>query len=168
MHKNIHAMHKKELTNKYFKGIILHIFMSTSKEHTMNRKIAREHAFILLFENAIKSEETFEEIYIKATEERGLEVDEYVKNVFFGVSENSRVIDMKIEECLVGWKKERVSYVATAILKLATYELMFVEDIPVKVSINEAIELSKKYDDDKAYVFVNGVLNKVAESLGRK
>ena len=91
-----------------------------------------------------------------------------MKNVFFGVSENSRVIDMKIEECLVGWKKERVSYVATAILKLATYELMFIEDIPVKVSINEAIELSKKYDDDKAYVFVNGVLNKVAESLGRK
>ena len=134
----------------------------------MNRKMAREHAFILLFENAIKCEETFEEIYIKATEERGLEVDEYVKSVFFGVAENSRVIDMKIEECLVGWKKERVSYVATAILKLATYELMFIEDIPTKVSINEAIELSKKYDDDKAYVFVNGVLNKIAESLGRK
>ena len=42
------------------------------------------------------------------------------------------------------------------------------EDIPVKVSINEAIELSKKYDDDKAYVFVNGVLNKIADSIGRK
>ena len=53
-------------------------------------------------------------------------------------------------------------------MRLAVYELMFIEDIPVKVSINEAIELSKKYDDDKAYVFVNGVLNKVAESLGRK
>ena len=45
---------------------------------------------------------------------------------------------------------------------------MFMEDIPVKVSINEAIELAKKYDDEKAYIFVNGVLNKVAESLGRK
>ena len=53
-------------------------------------------------------------------------------------------------------------------IKLAAYELMFMEDIPVKVSINEAIELSKKYDDDKAYVFVNGVLNKIAESIGRK
>ena len=125
-------------------------------------------AFILLFENAIKCDETFEEIYTKATEERGLEVDEYVNKVFFGVAENDRVINMKIEECLVGWKKERVSYVATAILKLATYELMFIEDIPAKVSINEAIELSKKFDDDKAYVFVNGVLNKIAESLGRK
>ena len=134
----------------------------------MNRKTARENAFILLFENAIKGEETFEEIYLKATEERGLEVDEYVRNTFFGVAENEKIIGMKIEECLIGWKKERVSYVATAILRLATYELMFMEDIPTKVSINEAIELSKKYDDDKAYVFVNGVLNKIAESIGRK
>ena len=134
----------------------------------MNRKTAREHAFILLFENAIKSDETFEEIYVKATEERGLEVDEYVKKVFFGVAENEKIISLKIEDCLLGWKRERVSYVALAILKLATYELMFMEDIPTKVSINEAIELSKQYDDDKAYVFVNGVLNKIAESLGRK
>ncbi len=134
----------------------------------MNRKIARENAFILLFEKAIKTEETFEEIFVKATEERALEVDDYVKQVFFGNAENEKIIDMKIEECLVGWKKERVSYVAKAILKLSSYELMFMEDIPIKVSINEAIELSKKYDDDKAYVFVNGVLNKIAESIGRK
>jgi N utilization substance protein B len=134
----------------------------------MNRKTARENTFILLFEKAIKIDETFEEIFIKATEDRELEVDEYVKKVFFGNAENERIIDQKIDECLVGWKKERVSYVAKAVLKLATYELMFMEDIPVKVSINEAIELSKKYDDDKAYLFVNGVLNKVAESIGRK
>lgn len=134
----------------------------------MNRKTARENAFILLFEKEIKSEETFEEIFLKATEERDLEVDEYVKKVFFGNFENERIIEMKIDECLVGWKKERVSYVAKAVLRLATYELMFMDDIPAKVSINEAIELSKKYDDDKAYVFVNGVLNKVAESIGRK
>ena len=134
----------------------------------MNRKTARENAFILLFENAIKTDETFEEIFAKATDVRGLEVDDFVKRVFFGVAENEKVIDMKIDECLVGWKKERVSYVAKAILKLSAYELMFIEDIPAKVSINEAIELSKKYDDDKAYVFVNGVLNKLAESIGRK
>ena len=138
------------------------------EDFTMNRKTARENAFILLFEKAIKTDETFEEIFTKATDDRELEVDDYVKKVFFGNAENEKIIDMKIDECLVGWKKERVSYVAKAVLKLATYELMFMEDIPVKVSINEAIELSKKFDDDKAYVFVNGVLNKVAESMGRK
>ena len=134
----------------------------------MNRKTARENTFILLFENSIKTEETFEEIFQKATEVRGLEFDEYVKKVFFGVAENEKILDMKIEECLVGWKKERISYVTKAILKLSAYELMFMEDIPAKVSINEAIELSKHYDEDKAYVFVNGVLNKIAESIGRK
>ena len=134
----------------------------------MNRKTARENTFILLFEKSIKTEETYEEIFAKATEIRELEVDEYVKKVFFGIAENEKLIDMKIDECLLGWKKERVSYVAKAVLKLSAYELMFIEDIPTKVSINEAIEISKKYDEDKAYVFVNGVLNKLAESIGRK
>jgi len=134
----------------------------------MNRKTARENAFILLFENAIKKDETAEEIFLKATEERELECDEYVKKVFFGSIENSVIIGETIEKCLLGWKKERVSYVSKAILTLATYELMFMTDIPAKVSINEAIELSKKYDDEKTYGFVNGVLNAVAEALSRK
>jgi N utilization substance protein B len=134
----------------------------------MNRKTARENAFILLFEKAIKSDETYEEIFLKATEQRSLEVDDYVKKVFFGNAENEKIIDMKIEEYLVGWKKERVSISSPAILRLAIYEMMFMDDIPVKVSINEAVELSKKYDDDKAYVFVNGVLNAAAEALDKK
>ena len=58
--------------------------------------------------------------------------------------------------------------VSKAVLLLATYEMMFLEDIPAKVSINEAIELSKKYDDEKAYMLVNGVLNATAEALGLK
>ena len=61
-----------------------------------------------------------------------------------------------------------MSIVSRAVLRLAVYELMFVEDIPARVSINEAIELSKKYDDEKAYMLVNGVLNAAAESLGVK
>ena len=134
----------------------------------MNRKTARENAFILFFEGVIKTDETMEEIYTKATEVRGLEVDDYVKQVYFGFYENQRILDETIDKCLIGWKKERVSYVSRAILRLAGYELMLMEDIPVKVSINEAIELSKKYDDEKAYIFVNGVLNAMAEALGRK
>ena len=134
----------------------------------MNRKTARENAFILLFEIGIKSDETPEEVFEKATEIRALECDDYVKRVFFGSVENAAVINQTVEKCLVGWKKERVSFVSRAILTLATYELMFMEDIPARVSINEAIELSKKFDEEKAYIFVNGVLNAVAEELGRK
>ena len=134
----------------------------------MNRKIARENAFLLLFEGSCKGDETAEEIFEKAVGVRELESDDYVKKVFFGYYENARAIEECIEKCLVGWKKERVSVTSVAILRLATYELMFMEDIPVKVSINEAIELSKKYDDEKAFMFVNGVINAVAEALSRK
>ena len=134
----------------------------------MNRKNARENAFILLFESVFKNDETAEEIFDKATNVRGLECDDFVKRIFFGAYENSAIIDSLIEKKTVGWKMERVSPVSRAILRLATYEIMFEDDIPGKVSINEAIELAKKYDDEKTYGFVNGVLNAVADELGKK
>ena len=134
----------------------------------MQRKIARENAFMLIFESVCKPEESAEEIFSKATDLRGLEYDDYVKNVFFGAYENSEAIDATIEKHLMGWKKNRVSSVSMAILRLAAYELMYISDIPAKVSINEAVELSKKFDDEKSYSFVNGVLNALAAELGKK
>jgi N utilization substance protein B len=134
----------------------------------MNRKTARENAFILLFEFTSKIDETADEIFEKATEIRDLECDDYVKKVFFGVGENQRIIDEYIEKSIVGWKSSRLSIVSKALLQLAVYEMMFMDDIPAKVSINEAIELSKKYDDDKAYMLVNGALNACAEMLSLK
>ena len=128
----------------------------------MQRKIARENAFILIFESVCKKDETAQEIFEKATEIRGLEVNDYVKTVFFGSYENSDKIDEAMEKYFKGWKKERVSPVSMAILRLGCYEIMFMSDIPARVSINEAIELSKKYDDEKSYSFINGVLNAVA------
>ena len=134
----------------------------------MNRKTARENAFILLFEITSKNDETAEEIFDKATGIRELEVNDFVRSIYFGATANLAVIDECIEKSLVGWKSSRLSIVSKAILRLAVYELMFLPDIPAKVSINEAIELSKKYDDDKAYMLVNGVLNAAAEMLGVK
>ncbi len=134
----------------------------------MNRSTARENAFLLLFESACKSDEVAEEIFAKAVEYREFKSDDYVRGVFFGVNENKRIISEKIDENLVGWKRARVSKVSEAILNLAVYELMFATDVPTNACINEAVKLSKKYDDEKAYKFVNGVLNAVAESLGKK
>ena len=128
----------------------------------MQRKLARENAFILIFESVCKKEETAEEIFDKAVNVRGLQFDDYVKEVFFGSYENASKLEEAMEKHFMGWKKERVSPVSMAILKLGCYEIMFLSDIPAKVSINEAIELSKKYDDEKSYAFVNGVLNAVA------
>ena len=128
----------------------------------MQRKLARENAFILIFESVCKKDETAEEIFDKATNVRGLEVDDYVKTVFFGAYENAEKLDETMEKHFKGWKKERISPVSMAILRLGCYELMFLSDIPSRVSINEAIELSKKFDDEKSYAFVNGVINAVA------
>jgi len=134
----------------------------------MQRKIARENAFILIFESVCKKDETAEEIFLKATEVRGLEFDDYVKRVFFGSYEQSAVIDEAIMKNSKGWKLERISAVSMAILRLAAYEIIFDADIPARVSINEAIELSKKYDDEKSYAFVNGVLNAIADEFKEK
>ena len=134
----------------------------------MQRKTARENTFILIFEKIFRQDETAENIFRGATEIRGLEFDDYVKTVFFGVCENEKIIEETVLRHTVGWKKERISPVSAALIRLAAYEMMFIEDIPNRVSINEAIELSKKYDDEKAYAFVNGVLNGIASELDSK
>ena len=131
----------------------------------MQRKIARENSFILLFEKIFRADETAEEIFRGATEIRGLEFDDYVKTVFFGASENEKIIEETVLRHTVGWKKERISPVSSAIIKLAAFEMLFMADSPSRVSRNEARELSKKYDDEKAYSFVNGVLNGIASEL---
>ena len=134
----------------------------------MQRKNARENAFILIFESVCKKEETAEEIFNMATEIRGLEYDDYVKEVFFGTYQQSAVIDNAVEKNAKGWKLQRISPISMAIIRLAAYEMMFCDDIPARVSINEAIELSKKYDDEKAYAFVNGVLNALAAECSKQ
>lgn len=134
----------------------------------MQRKTARENSFILLFEKIFREDETAEEIFRGATEIRGMEIDDYVKTVFFGSCENEKIIEETVLRHTVGWKKERISPVSSAIITLAAYEMMFMTDIPARVSINEAIELSKKYDDEKAYSFVNGVLNGIASEIEKK
>lgn len=134
----------------------------------MQRKIARENAFILVFESICKKDETAEEIFAKATEIRELEYDDYVKEVFFGAYQQAEVIDASVEKNAKGWKLQRISPVSMAIIRLASYEIMFCDDIPPRVSINEAIELAKKYDDEKSYAFVNGVLNALASEYSEK
>ena len=134
----------------------------------MQRKTARENAFLLIFESVCKVDETAEEIFSKATELRGLEYDEYVKDTFFGSYENKENIDAAIEKHLTGWKKNRISAVSMAVLRLAAYEMLYLSDIPAKVSINEAVELAKKFDEEKSYSFVNGVLNALAAEIDKK
>ena len=134
----------------------------------MNRKVARENAFVLIFESVARPDATAEEILETAISERELETDDFVKDVFLGTQSHLEEIEQALESCLVGWKKNRISVTSMAILRLGAYEMLYKDDIPALVTINECIELSKKFDDDKTYSFVNGVLNALAEKCGKK
>ena len=128
----------------------------------MTRREAREAVLELLFESGFHIAESPETIFNRALEMREIQVNDFVKKVYFGVFENIEFIDALLEKHSVGWKKTRISPVARAAIRLAIFEIYFCEDIPDTASINEAIELIKKYDDaDKVRPFVNGVLNAV-------
>ena len=134
----------------------------------MNRREAREKAFELIYEMDFHKENDYLEIYANAISTRELEDNDFVRNTFSGVYENKEKIDAIISECAVGWTLERISGVSLAIMRLSTYEMVFSNDVPVNVSLNEAVELAKKFDEDSAPAFINGILNKVAKEFASK
>ena len=129
----------------------------------MNRRMARETAFILLFEAKFHPERDIAEIYETAKNSREIEEDDYGREVIGGVATHKEELDACIERHSHGWKKTRISPVSLTIMELAVYEICYREDIPALVSINEALELVKTYDEESARAFVNGVLNAVVK-----
>ncbi len=130
----------------------------------LNRKAAREQAFVLIFEK-IFNDLSCEEIVDLAVSVREFETDEYCINVFNGVYDNAEQIDTIIGENSNGWSVNRISKVALAVMRLAIYELLYREDIPASVSVNEAVELCKKFASSEDAAFVNGVLGTVVKKV---
>ena len=128
----------------------------------MTRKQAREEAFILIFEKEFNSD-TLENVLELAVQVRDIEPDDYIKDVYFGVYGNLSALDETISNCAVGWSINRISKTALAVLRLAIYEIKYCDKIPVSVSINEAVELCKKYATKEDSSFVNGILSTVAK-----
>lgn len=130
----------------------------------MNRRKSRELLMQLLFEISINKqgyEETIEN-FKEHTDVDLTDVDmEYIIDILKGVQENTKGIDEKIEANLINWKLYRLPKIDLAILRLCTYEIIFRDDIPDKVAVNEALELAKKYSDHKSSSFINGVLGKM-------
>ncbi|MCL2813154.1 MAG: transcription antitermination factor NusB [Oscillospiraceae bacterium] len=152
----------------------------------MSRKKAREIVLCLVFLKNYRDDAGCEQLYNELFENCSLEelytffgekeakntpgslreADcDYIKNTFFGVFENIGQIDEIVSRSTVGWQYGRISKISTALLRIAAYELMYARDIPVSVAINEALELSKRYDDPEAYIFVNGVLGAVVKTI---
>lgn len=129
----------------------------------ITRKTAREQTFILIFERSF-NDLSVDEILELATECKDFEIDDYVKSVFSGVFENIEEIDADISNNAVAWEINRIGRVALSILRLAIFEIKFRDDIPINVSINEAVELAKKYATAEDASFINGILGSIAKA----
>lgn len=129
----------------------------------MGRRESREKAVLFIFEGLFK-EESIEEI-IENSEDEGEKIDPFIKDLFNGVHENKEEIDSLIEKHLKNWDKSRVSKLALSILRECIYEMLFRKDIPENVSINESVELAKKYGSEQESSFVNGILGSISKEL---
>lgn len=129
----------------------------------LTRREEREQVFILLFEKSFNSDTDMEQLYDFAIENEVITGSDFVKTLLNKTWENIVEIDGNIEKFSVGWKINRISKVALAVLRLAVCEILYFDDIPVGVSINEAVELCKKYAAKEDSSFVNGILGSLSK-----
>lgn len=136
----------------------------------MNRRKQRELIFLLLFENIFTghSLDELKEIKFLTEEFSPEDFNDFVEKYFIEIQEKIPAIDELITKFSLKWGKERLSKVALAILRLAVYEMLYQDEIPTSVAINEAVELSKKYGADKEASFINGILGGLSRDLEQK
>ena len=127
----------------------------------MGRRASRDITMKLLYQLEVQKEDRQEQIDL-VLEQEGLSSNdkEYIKDVLEGVNKNKDEIDERIRVALKGWTLDRISKIELSILRLALYEMKYRDDIPAKVSFNEAIELTKRYVGEDKTAFVNGLLGK--------
>ena len=133
----------------------------------MARPIAREAAMQLVFEQLFGGDgeaETLVDLidYTPSDNDRA-----YIEAVVSGVREHAAELDAEISACLRGWTLQRLSRVDLAILRLSVYEMQY-GGIPAPVSINEAVELTRKYSAEESCPFVNGVLGTISRKLAAR
>ncbi len=134
----------------------------------MNRSVIRENAFKLIYSLEIQKPDVLQEQIDLFFESNGIDDEEtkkYINDAIFGIEKNNEKILKEIEQNLKeDWKLSRISKMDLSILKLAIYEIKY-KEIPYKVAINEAVELAKKYGEDKSKNFVNGILASVVKEM---
>ena len=131
----------------------------------MGRREMREHIFKLLFLREFNEAEEMPEqikLYFDEMEDLGPDQQTYMENKYDRIQEHLEEIDRILNEKSTGWKTKRMSKVDLNILRLAVFEMKYDEDVPVKVAINEAVEISKVFGGEDSASFINGILVKVA------
>lgn len=132
----------------------------------MNRRELREHIFKLLFRVEFNSGEEMqsqcEMFFDDVDTEFSAEDMEYIQNKFNNIYSKLAEIDKQIDDKAKGWTVDRMGKVDLTIIRLGVYEILFDNDVPASVAINEAVELAKKFGQDKSNGFVNAILAKFA------
>lgn len=131
----------------------------------MGRSELREHIFKMIFGLEFTEEEQIEkqlELYLDQLDEVSEKDRSYMLAKAKAIAEKVCEIDAMINENATGWRTTRMNKVDLSILRLAVYEMKFDDDVPVKVAINEAVELAKRFSGDEGPAFINGVLGKLA------
>lgn len=131
----------------------------------MTRRELREHIFLMLFRKEFHDRQELAEqikIYLSEIENITDEEYEYLMKRFNAIMEKVDEIDDILSKTASGWSIKRMGRVELTILRLAVYEMHYDDEIPVKVAINEAVELAKQFGGDETPGFINGVLAKLA------
>ena len=129
----------------------------------MQRTAMRELAFKLVYEMEVQKDENQMDIFLENNEITDEKVIEYLKDIQNGIIEHSEEIDNLIKNNLKeNWSLNRISKINLSLNKIAIYEMIY-KNLPYKVAINEVVELAKKYADDSAPVFINGILASVVK-----
>ena len=134
----------------------------------MTRRQIRENLYKMLFQVEFHDKESLRtqiEIYLEDLEMADEKDKRELRDKFNELVENLEDIDAKIEEKANGWTINSIAKTELTILRLGVYELLYVEDVPNKVAINEAVELAKAYGADKASGFINGILASVVKEV---
>ena len=128
------------------------------------RSLAREHALKILYQADITRRDfkTAADLYWKESSDNNDKmVHDFTSRLIEGIDANSKKIDEMITTYATNWQLKRMAVIDRNVLRMGVYELLFAPDIPPKATINEAVELAKKYGDLESSKFVNGILDKL-------
>lgn len=129
------------------------------------REVAFQASFSMLYSDELEILEAIENVLDVYEEQEEQEIPQYVELVVTGVKEHQEELDKVIEKHLKNWKVNRIAKTDLVILRLALFEMLFISDIPNKVSLNEALEIAKTFSDDESRRFINGVLSSAMNEL---
>jgi N utilization substance protein B len=134
-----------------------------------SRRKAREAALQMLYQLDLSGEaaERAIELYAQYLGDADDEADDFALALVRGCAADGEQIDAKIREASRHWRLERMARVDRNILRLAVFELVSMPEVPRKVTLNEAVELAKRFGDENSPAFVNGVLDRIASDLGK-